>query len=58
MMDHRVEGEAKTPRLMSICPTSAAQPMEKKHPERLGQHGSHGLKVMGVTHLNVLAEQI
>lgn len=35
MMDHGVESEIKTPRLMSICPLSAAQPMEKKkHPPK------------------------
>lgn len=33
--------------------TNAAQP-GKKFPQRRGQHGSHGLKVMGVTHLSVL----
>lgn len=55
-MDHErgVGGSLKMSQPMSNYPTSAAQPEKEKHPERLGQHGSHGLKVMGVKHLNVL----
>lgn len=36
--------------LSNLCSSAG----KKKHPIRLGQHDSHGLKVMGVTRLNIL----